>query len=411
LVEMVKLLVYRTRNVNANPAVDVGVKESVDVSSYEALEAQFPSAELQAYDDKDPPGWVTITNTNHQQALGWLTSRKQIKVVEGSKAKPDKALVVTFKWGDVAKEETFAKTPSYHALCVKAEELFLDLQIEEFSLKAGKMELSEETWAEVAGGKATITVGVVSHCKAFSSFKADETSSILKTRRPDPEADASHFSEATYQGDAPVDPELAKMTGLQCHADIITSLGRELALRCYKCDPNADKCKKEVISPVIFAAAALAGDVKVEAEYSLHGVLGKGYVDYTIMFQDFAIVVVEGKLHDTLDQHLGQLAAEMQAAREQYARKKLAKRKREEDDDFKKVPSFGILSNGTNYTFYKYIPEAERLVCVDARVNLERKITGAQASENVLPIIRHMVYIIQEQMKALTSFTGKRPKL
>eukprot|EP00195_Chlamydomonas_chlamydogama_P007112 CAMPEP_0202894248 /NCGR_PEP_ID=MMETSP1392-20130828/3691_1 /ASSEMBLY_ACC=CAM_ASM_000868 /TAXON_ID=225041 /ORGANISM="Chlamydomonas chlamydogama, Strain SAG 11-48b" /LENGTH=73 /DNA_ID=CAMNT_0049578883 /DNA_START=132 /DNA_END=350 /DNA_ORIENTATION=+ len=73
---MVKLLVYRTRNVNANPAVDVGVKESVDVSSYEALEAQFPSAELQAYDDKDPPGWVTITNTNHQQALGWLTSRK-----------------------------------------------------------------------------------------------------------------------------------------------------------------------------------------------------------------------------------------------------------------------------------------------------------------------------------------------
>jgi len=88
---MVKLLVFRTSDINADPAAGAGIKVSVDVSSYEVLKAQFPGADLLAYDDTEPPGWAIITNTNHEAALGWLTSRKQIKVVEGSKAKPGDA--------------------------------------------------------------------------------------------------------------------------------------------------------------------------------------------------------------------------------------------------------------------------------------------------------------------------------
>ena len=72
------------------------------------------------------------------------------------------------------------------------------------------------------------------------------------------------------------------------------------------------------------------------------------------------------------------------------------------------VPSFGILSNGTNYVFYKYTPEDRRLVKLWASVQLKPRITASEASAQVLPIIRHLVHIIQQQMQGLESF--KKPR-
>ena len=54
-------------------------------------------------------------------------------------------------------------------------------------------------------------------------------------------------------------------------------------------------------------------------------------------------VSLQGKLHDTLEGHLGQLAAEIQSSREQYQRKKLGKRKHEDDDS-----GFLEVSNATH---------------------------------------------------------------
>ena len=47
----------------------------------------------------------------------------------------------------------------------------------------------------------------------------------------------------------------------------------------------------------------------------------------------------QGKLHDTLEEHLGQLAAEMKSAREQYMRTCLGKRKHDNEGMFMKVSS------------------------------------------------------------------------
>jgi hypothetical protein len=133
---------------------------------------------------------------------------------------------------------------------------------------------------------------------------------------------------------------------LSTHADIVAHAGKELALRCCKTDPekyNKEASKKELISPVVFAAAALAGmterlmhlsmlpaaccrthqpklpiarpmseasasasfkldccacimctgDVGVEAEYNVHGMLGRGMIDYVILYLHFGIVVIE----------------------------------------------------------------------------------------------------------------------
>lgn len=47
--------------------------------------------------------------------------------------------------------------------------------------------------------------------------------------------------------------------------------------------------------------------------------------------------LLQGKLHATLTEHLGQLAAEMRSAREQYKRVYLRKRKLDDEGSFKKV--------------------------------------------------------------------------
>lgn len=49
------------------------------------------------------------------------------------------------------------------------------------------------------------------------------------------------------------------------------------------------------------------------------------------------VPTLQGKLHDTLEDHLGQLAAEIRSAREQYKRVYLSKRKHEDEGDFIKV--------------------------------------------------------------------------
>jgi hypothetical protein len=46
---------------------------------------------------------------------------------------------------------------------------------------------------------------------------------------------------------------------------------------------------------------------------------------------------MQSKLHETMEEHLGQLAAEMQATRDQYKRKYLGKRKYDDEGEFKKV--------------------------------------------------------------------------
>jgi hypothetical protein len=72
------------------------------------------------------------------------------------------------------------------------------------------------------------------------------------------------------------------------------------------------------------------------------------------------------------------------------------------------VPSFGILSNGTTYIFYKYTPEDKHLQQFTERANLDKTIKAADASREVLPIIRRLVHLIKEQMESMKSY--KRAK-
>ncbi|KAL6748239.1 hypothetical protein V8C86DRAFT_2884685 [Haematococcus lacustris] len=186
-------------------------------------------------------------------------------------------------------------------------------------------------------------------------------------------------------------------------------VGKELAMRVYTGDPQRHTKKasrRELISPLLFAAALLAGDIQVVAEYSATGTVAKGSIDYVLMFYWFCIVVVEGKLHEQLLKHSGQLAAEMRSAREQFSHTMLGKRKHEPEEDFSQVPSIGILSSGTQYIFFKYDPAAKLITRTSSMaVPLVPGITAGNAATLALPVIRRLVQAIESQKQALRSIS------
>ena len=71
---------------------------------------------------------------------------------------------------------------------------------------------------------------------------------------------------------------------------------------------------------------------------------------------------------------------------------------------FVQVPSFGILSNGTRYIFYKYTPADRRLVHHAVSARLKHCISATEASKEVQDIICHLVAIIKQQMQDMDSF-------
>jgi hypothetical protein len=78
--------------------------------------------------------------------------------------------------------------------------------------------------------------------------------------------------------------------------DIMLHMGRDLALRCLEGHPGEDgkeATMRELISPIIFTAAALTEDIRVLAEYSVQGTRASGSIDWVLLFKHFSIVIVE----------------------------------------------------------------------------------------------------------------------
>ena len=105
---------------------------------------------------------------------------------------------------------------------------------------------------------------VASICKPFSHFKQDEAFEVLDTAIAHAEdaARGAQISLAEYNPASQAHQSIRDSLGFRTHAEIVAHAGKELALRCCMSDPHAhdkEASKRELISPVIFAAAALIG--------------------------------------------------------------------------------------------------------------------------------------------------------
>jgi len=159
---------------------------------------------------------------------------------------------------------------------------------------------------------------------------------------------------------------------------VLDHMGKDLALRFATCDMianNKEAVRRELISPLLVAACAIVGGVKVLSEYPIDGQQARGSLDWALLFEYFSIVVMEvrrrpcmlvwqppclwhgeqagglttppvwlpycmhlqAKLYDKLEDHIGQLAAEMKSARDDYKFSILKKRKRDDEGELHEV--------------------------------------------------------------------------
>lgn len=207
--------------------------------------------------------------------------------------------------------------------------------------------------------------------KPFSSFKAGDGLGLLGLGMIIPEDDAA-FEEELMPMDQQLLPLLQTTLSLQTVSDLMDHLGKDLALRFIESDATEiprEAVRRELISPLIFAACAMVSGVRVLAELPVNGLRGRGNVDWALVFRNFSIVVVEvgdgcgdgwdesfcikcvvtfhimqAKLHDMMEDHVGQLAAEMKCVRDEFELSILGKRKRETNSkELKNVRMFELM--------------------------------------------------------------------
>ncbi|KAL3163153.1 hypothetical protein ABBQ32_009563 [Trebouxia sp. C0010 RCD-2024] len=332
------------------------------------------------------------------------------------------SLLVPFSMENKAPKEecqlSFDRPPSYLALLdsIEQEPTALKLEQVNFQIKAGKEFVRQDNWTRVVGDRGAIKLAIIPQkAKPLSSFTNEEGMKLLMGPNYQ-EAETKPFALADLKTSARLDDAVMQVTNLVFVKDLLIHLGVDLALRCLRSEPRLhlkEYAKRELISPLLYVASVLAGELEVAAEFSTKDSDAAGSVDFVVLLNSFVISVLEGKLHDTLKAHEGQLYASMHACREQYLRMKLKKRKRD-TDPMTQVPSAGILTNGTAYLFYKCYhggqPKGQPvLTCSEFMpVDLHKGISADSAADNVMKVVKTMVQLFVDQKKALSSFWSQR---
>jgi hypothetical protein len=102
-------------------------------------------------------------------------------------------------------------------------------------------------------------------------------------------------------------------------------------------------------------AVFIAGNVSMSAEKNVEGSLGKGPVDWVMMFKKFMVCLVEAK-RDDLDKGMAQNIAQIVASREVFIASKYGKkRSREEISVLDNIASSGLVTCGDKWIFTRYV--------------------------------------------------------
>eukprot|EP00953_Heterococcus_sp_UTEX-ZZ885_P000887 997-Heterococcus_DN1.PRE.3 len=160
-------------------------------------------------------------------------------------------------------EVSFDQPPTLQHINASVENLFDECKREDFELRCGKERIdSEQTLQTLCSRSRAFTIAIISCVQPFSSYKNDQGLQLLGV----------------------LDLKLS---------EFMLHMGRDLALRCLEGHPGEHGTMRELISPIIFAAAALTEDIRVLAEYGVHGTRASGSIDWVLLFKRFSIVIVE----------------------------------------------------------------------------------------------------------------------
>ena len=186
---------------------------------------------------------------------------------------------------------------------------------------------------------------------------------------------------------------------------VVDKIHSELTCRLYVFEMYmaSGSTMREFIGPVLVHAllhiSGKSKKVQMVAQRKLSGSLGYGPVDYIMMYKDFNICVVEAK-KEAIEYGVYQNIAQMVASREDYCRK----RKRS-SDDFKDIPSCGIVTSGSDWVFLLYSFEENQWVVRRTAVHtitLDEYIgIGKAPIETVLRIVVHLIRYEMDKFDAV----------
>lgn len=180
------------------------------------------------------------------------------------------------------------------------------------------------------------TIKIQSLCKGFSDFKNDELGALEYAMTPSIDIKDEIFLESAISSDAEINI-------------IVQELHRRIVA--FDLFQASEYTMREFISPLLVSALVSTAGVKVVAEKNITGSLGNGPIDYTLIYKNFNICVVEAK-KEAIHQGVLQNVAQLVASREDYC-----KRFKRKMDDIYDLPSSGIVTTGEGWIFVRYVKE------------------------------------------------------
>ena len=125
--------------------------------------------------------------------------------------------------------------------------------------------------------------------KPFSSVSNEEGYEMSGVELRHATLNTQMFSPLPLASEKMLSHDLISTTGLSRFEDVLKHLGADLAMRCWKTHPSdaaKNASRRELISPVIFAAAVLAGKVGVLKQLLLPliwlGIQSRGWQRYIL---------------------------------------------------------------------------------------------------------------------------------
>ncbi|KAG5178682.1 hypothetical protein JKP88DRAFT_242047 [Tribonema minus] len=233
---------------------------------------------------------------------------------------------------------------------------------------------------------------VIDNSRPFSDF--DRISGLALLGMDEVTSDKALFASDELDLGKPLPHALTRLVTFARWStvrDVLQHLAMDMAYRVYTTPPadiDREACLRDLISPVLSAAALLVEAVKLVADFSMAGLRSHGSIDWVLQFKKYNTVVIAAKLGTVFTQHVGQLAAEMLAARESYAMKVLGKRKQ---DAAKALEQF-----------FKYVagPNGQRKLVASKMVDImltARDLTDIQVLAEISGVLGPLVHIVRAQ--------------
>ena len=241
---------------------------------------------------------------------------------------------------------------------------------------------------------ALVTFWVASDCKGFSEFNLAEAVAYARAT-DEPILDDTQFpSEIFTDNDTAIKRILDHaVQDMICKIPIFGPIS----------EAQNEASVRELIGPVLVAAARIADEIKLVCERKITGSRGAGPVDHAVVYKKFNVVITEAK-KDDITSGLGQNIAQLVSAREDYLFRTAPPSNKRKFAEFApaiaSVPSFGAVSTAEKWVFTLY--RDDRLYRTHAlRLPLDVDSSEEDVRKGLLKVVGILVGVLNAQKAAV----------